>query len=68
MPRFHVEEDLRAGRLVEVLPGWQSPSMPLSVLYPYRRQLSPRVRVFVEWVIGLYAQVFGPAEEAAGTR
>jgi DNA-binding transcriptional LysR family regulator len=68
MPRYHVEEDLRAGRLVEVLPDWQSPSMPLSVLYPYRRQLSPRVRVFVEWVIGLYAQVFGTLEDSTSTR
>jgi DNA-binding transcriptional LysR family regulator len=24
--------------------------MPVSVLYPHHRQLSPRVRVFVDWV------------------
>jgi len=61
LPRFHVEDDLKAGRLVELLPEWQSPSMPLSALYPYRRQLSPRVRVFVDWLSRLYAQRFDSA-------
>jgi DNA-binding transcriptional LysR family regulator len=58
LPRFHVEEDLKAGRLVELLPEWQSPDMQLSALYPYRRQLSPRVRVFVDWLSKLYANRF----------
>jgi DNA-binding transcriptional LysR family regulator len=60
LPRFHVEEDLRAGRLVEVLAHWPSPDLPLSALYPYRRQLSPRVRVFVDWLVSLYEEQFGP--------
>ena len=59
VPRWHVEDDLRAGRLVELLPGWQSPGMPLSALYPYRRQLSPRVRIFVDWLVELYGERFG---------
>lgn len=28
---------------------------PLSVLYPHSRQLSPRVRVFVDWVAQIFA-------------
>lgn len=59
VPRFHVEADLKAGRLVELLAPWPSPSMTLSALYPHRRQLSPRVRVFVDWLSQLYAQRFG---------
>ena len=62
LPRFHVEDDLHAGRLVEVLPEWQSPPLPVSALYPYRRQLSPRVRVFVDWLTRIYEQKFGPLE------
>ncbi|GLQ52090.1 LysR family transcriptional regulator [Dyella flava] len=61
LPRFHVEEELRDGRLVEVLSEWASPSKPLSALYPYRRQLSPRVRVFVDWLAGLYSARFAGA-------
>jgi DNA-binding transcriptional LysR family regulator len=60
VPRFHVEQELRDGRLVEVLGDWRSPDFPLSALYPYRRQLSPRVRVFVDWIAGLYREIFGP--------
>ena len=65
VPRFHVEDALRDGRLVEVLPGFPSPDMALWAMYPYRRHLSPRVRVFVEWVAGLYAQKFGPPDAQA---
>jgi DNA-binding transcriptional LysR family regulator len=61
VPRYHVEEELRDGRLVEVLKAWRGPDMVLSALYPQRRQLSPRVRVFVDWLVALYAERFGTA-------
>ncbi|MDX3906745.1 MAG: LysR family transcriptional regulator [Pigmentiphaga sp.] len=60
LPRFHIEEDLRTGRLVEVLGAWASPPLPLSAMYPSHRQLSPRVRVFIDWVARLYEEKFGP--------
>jgi len=59
LPRFHVEQELSEGRLVEVLADWESPAMILSAMYPVRRQLSPRVRIFVDWIAQLYAQKFG---------
>lgn len=59
LPRFHVEDELHQGKLVEVLARWQSPGLPISALYPRHRQLSPRVRVFVDWVVGLYQERFG---------
>jgi len=61
VPRFHVEDELRDGRLVEVLARWTSRELVVSAMYPYRRQLSPRVRVFVDWLCELYAQKFGAA-------
>ena len=46
LPRYHVE-----GRaLVEVLSDHRPSLTPVSVLYPHNRQLSPRVRVFIDWV------------------
>lgn len=60
VPRFGVEKYLATGELVEVLGDWVSPGMPVSVLYPYHRQLSPRVKVFVDWIARLYAEQFGP--------
>jgi LysR family transcriptional regulator for bpeEF and oprC len=29
--------------------------MPVSVIYPHNRHLSPKVRVFVDWVATLFA-------------
>ena len=50
LPRYHVEAALAAGTLREVLASCRPAPMPVSVLYPHSRQLSPRVRVFVDWV------------------
>jgi len=44
----------REGSLVTVLDDYPPTPTPVSLLYPQLRQLSPRVRVFIEWV----SQVF----------
>lgn len=54
LPRHRVADELRDGRLIEVLAEWASPDMNLSALYPFHRQLSPRVRVFIKWLGELY--------------
>jgi DNA-binding transcriptional LysR family regulator len=56
VPRYHVGADLAAGSLVEVLGGFRPSPTPLSVLYPQNRQLSPRVRVFIDWVVKEFAE------------
>ncbi|MBV7536014.1 LysR family transcriptional regulator [Duganella sp. sic0402] len=50
MPRYHIDAQLRSGAIREVLAEWRPRPMPVSVLYPHQRQLSPRVRVFVDWL------------------
>jgi DNA-binding transcriptional LysR family regulator len=50
VPRYHVADDLAAGRLVSVLERHPPTPTPVSLLYPHNRQLSPRVRVFVDWL------------------
>jgi DNA-binding transcriptional LysR family regulator len=55
VPRFHVEEDLKRGTLVPILPDHPPPSVPVSLLYPRSRQLSPRVRVFLDWAAREFA-------------
>jgi len=59
LPRYRVQEHLDDGSLVEVLASWHSPGLPVSAMYPYHRQLSPRVRVFVDWAAMLYREKFG---------
>lgn len=57
-PQFRLEAYIKAGRLVQVLPQWQCPAIPVSALYPSHHQQSPRVRVFIDWVRELYAERF----------
>ncbi len=55
VPRFHAEVDLERGTLIHLLPDCPPPSVPVSLLYPRNRQLSPRVRVFLDWVAREFA-------------
>lgn len=55
MPRFHVEGDLRRGTLMEILKDTRLPSAPVSLLYARTRQLSPRVRAFLDWATREFA-------------
>lgn len=49
-PHYHLAEDLCRGTLVEVLSDARPAPLPVTLLYPMQRQLSPRVRVFLDWV------------------
>jgi DNA-binding transcriptional LysR family regulator len=60
--RFIVEQDLREGRLVEVLSDYGRSSRPFILLYPHGRYLSSRVRVFVDFLV---EQLVRPREAAA---
>ncbi|MGR2707973.1 LysR family transcriptional regulator [Pseudomonas sp. IB20] len=55
-PYYHATRQLAQGTLVEVLAEVVPPRMALTALYPPHRQLSPRVRVFVDWLVELCAQ------------
>ncbi|WP_136069132.1 LysR family transcriptional regulator [Modicisalibacter radicis] len=68
VPRFHLEKALADGDLVEVLERWEKPTLPIHLVYPHRRQLSPRVRVFAEWLADLYAERFGTNRQATATK
>jgi DNA-binding transcriptional LysR family regulator len=57
-PCYRYAADLTAGTLVEVLPEHPPTPTPISVLYPKSRQLSPRVRVFIDWLIEAVAPKF----------
>jgi DNA-binding transcriptional LysR family regulator len=57
IPRFHGEKQLASGELVQVLSDFAPPSVPVSLLYPRNRQLSPRVRVFIDWMMRAFGRV-----------
>jgi len=56
IPRYHATHDLSAGTLVEVLSAFPPTRTPVSLLYPRSRQLSPRVRVFIDWLVRIFAE------------
>jgi len=53
--RARLAPHLQEGKLVEVLPSLAPPPTPLWVMYPQQRHLAPRLRVFVDWVVEIFA-------------
>lgn len=50
-----VAEHLQKGTLVEVLADWQPSSVPVALLYPHQRFLSPAVRAFADWIDEIFS-------------
>lgn len=55
VPRFHIERELASGELVQIMADMPPPSAPVSLLYQRSRQLSPRVRAFLDWAAREFA-------------
>lgn len=53
---WEVGEDLRAGRLVSVLNEYAAPPLGIYAVFPQRRQLPLRVRLFVDLLKGAYGR------------
>ncbi|WP_442968092.1 LysR family transcriptional regulator [Pseudorhodoferax sp.] len=49
-PDFLIAPDLRAGRLVEVMPDWHAAELEIQAVYPTRRQLPLKVRRLVDFL------------------
>ena len=56
LPAAGVKSRLASGQLVEVMPQYRAPSLPVSLLYANRRNLPKRVQVFMAWL----AQILSP--------
>ena len=54
-PDFIVAPDVRAGRLVTLLPDYTPPSIDIYAAYPSRRHLSMKVRAFVDFLVARFA-------------
>lgn len=61
VPRYRVAHELETGELVEILSAWPPTPSPVYLLYPEGRQLSPRVRLFIDWAA---AEVAAHLEQA----
>lgn len=57
VPRYRVQHQIDAGELVPVLRHNPPPPMPISVLHPGQRHISPRTRVFADWLTALFERL-----------
>lgn len=49
-PILGARQLLDEGKLVQILNDYRAPAMPVSLLYPHKRNLSKRMRVFMDWL------------------
>ena len=50
IPTIGVENLIEEGLLIKVLPQYEAEPMPVSLLYPSRRQPPKRLIVFMDWL------------------
>lgn len=61
VPLVGVEAELAAGDLVQLLPDHPPPPIPVNLLYPHRRNVPQRVRLFGDWLAEVVATRMGAA-------
>lgn len=54
-------DDLAQGKLLQLVPDWQAPSLPVFVIYPYARFYAPKLRRFVDTMRELIPAALGDA-------
>jgi DNA-binding transcriptional LysR family regulator len=51
LPAWYFRDEISNGKVKILLPEWQVPSVPVHLIYPSRRHLSPRVRAVMDFLI-----------------
>lgn len=60
LPTFLCGEALRDGRLIHVLPGFNPPEHTLYAVFPERRHVPRKVRVFVDFLVNAFGGAVPP--------
>lgn len=55
-PAYIIHDDLRAGRLVPVLPGWAPRGLKMNLAYPSRSFLPMRARLFIDALVAHFRE------------
>lgn len=61
-PPFIVSDLLASGELVALLPEYRTPELEIVALYPHRRQLSAKVRLFLDRLVDRFAEEQRPLD------
>lgn len=68
VPDLFIAEPMRQGQLLHVMPEWEGVSVPVSAVYPTRRGLSPKVRVFIDFLSEHLSEITTPQAHLDGLR
>lgn len=60
LPDYLCQEDLAAGTLVHVLPGWGRGKRDIHAVFPQHRTVTPKVRSFVDFLCERFADLGQP--------
>lgn len=55
VPEIFVEDDIREGKLVTLLPEWVADSHALYAVYPYHKEQSKKVRALIDFLVGYFS-------------
>ncbi len=55
VPEYVVGEDIRAGRLVEILEPYKLPDLGIHAVYPHKRHVAVKVRTFIDFLASEFA-------------
>jgi DNA-binding transcriptional LysR family regulator len=50
LPHFIAESDLKTGRLVRLLPDYETQQIPVNAVYPHSRYVSAKTRTFIDFI------------------
>jgi hypothetical protein len=57
VPDYLVAEDLSAGRLVRLLPGYKTPDTPVYAVYPHSHFLPAKTRTFIDFLAARFSRL-----------
>jgi hypothetical protein len=56
-PDYLVADELRAGRLIRLLPGYKTQETPVYAVYPHSHYLSAKTRTFIDFLAARFAHL-----------
>lgn len=68
VPAYDVRHHLESGALVSVLPAYVAAALPISLVYPSRKQVPPRLQAFAAWLAELFERHGMLEPDAAAVR
>jgi DNA-binding transcriptional LysR family regulator len=65
LPEIQLIDDLRAGRLFRLLEDYPSQRVPVHIVYPSRRNLAPRTRVVLDFLVEQTREIMALIDQGA---